>query len=418
MTQTHAAQREAANALAFDRLAGADPILVDVRPAIEALPGMTPNTVLTSGAPMPWEAYFGGQRQAVIGGAIYEGLATDEADVDTKIGDGRIRVASCHAHGCVGSLAGIYTASMPVFVVEDPVNGTRGHCNIYEGPSLARLNYGVYNQEVRQNLKFLEHVLAPTLAQAIRQSGGIPLRPLIRRALNMGDDLHSRNTAASLLFIRELFPHLLQIAGRAAEPVQHLLSYFKESDYFFLRLAMAAAKATADAAHNVEGSSLVTAMTFSCREYAIRVSGLGDTWFRAPMPKMEAKLFDGFSEDDVEYMGGESVINETVGLGGFAQAAAFPLQAYGGGTPEIMVQRNLAMYQITVGEHPEFKIPFLAFRGTPLGIDIHKVVETGVTPVANVGVAGRGGGQIGAGSLFAPADCFHQAKAAYDSRYR
>jgi hypothetical protein len=407
-----------ANALALERMRAADPVLLDVRPALEVVPGMTPETILTSGAPLAWDAYSGGQRNGIIGGALFEGLATDAADADAGLRGGRIRVRPCHDHGCIGSLAGIYTASMPVFVVENRHHGNRGFCNIFEGPSPQRLNYGVYNDEVRRNLLVLQEVIAPVLAEAIRSTGGIPLRPIMARALHMGDELHSRNTAATLLFTRELFPALLALTDRRPGPVRQTLDYLRSSDYFFLRLSMAASKVTADAAHDIESSSVVTAMAYNCRDFAIRVSGLGDTWYRGPLPDVsDAKLFPSFQKDDIEFMGGESVINETVGLGGFAQAAAFPLQDYQGGSPERMVELNLAMYEITLGEHPEFKIPSLGFRGIPTGIDIHRVVATGITPVMDVGVAGKNGGQIGAGILRAPLACFEAAADAYARRY-
>jgi hypothetical protein len=409
--------RERANAEALERLWAAEPVLVDVQPAGEVVPGMTPETVLTSGAPLAWDDYFGGQRSGIIGGALYEGLAADAEEAEAKIRGGEIRLATCHEHGCVGSLAGIYTASMPVFVVENRVGGNRAFCNLFEGPSPARLNYGVYNETVRESLRFIGDVVGPLLGEAVRAADGIELRPIVRRALHMGDELHSRNTAATLLFTRDLFPALLDLAGARPDEVRRTLEYLGSSDYFFLRLSMASAKVTADAAHGVEGSSLVSAMTFSCRDFAVRVSGLGDTWFTAPLEPVEAKLFDGFTEEDIEFMGGESVINETVGLGGFAQAAAFPLQAYQGGSAERMVAANLEMYGITLGEHPEFKIPSLGFRGVPTGIDIHRVVETGIRPAMNIGVAGRGGGQIGAGVLRAPLACFEAAVEAYGRRY-
>jgi hypothetical protein len=190
-----------------------------------------------------------------------------------------------------------------------------------------------------------------------------------------------------------------------------------DNDYFFLRLSMAAAKATADAARDVAGSSVVSSMTFSCREFAIRVSGLGDEWFGCELPTIEAKLFDGYSDEDIEFMGGESIINETVGLGGFAQAAAFPLQDYQGGSPDGMVANTLRMYEITVAEHPVYRIPALGFRGTPTGIDVARVVASGIRPVMDVGVAGRGGGQIGAGLMTAPIACFEAAARAFADRY-
>jgi len=163
--------------------------------------------------------------------------------------------------------------------------------------------------------------------------------------------------------------------------------------------------------------SVVTAMTFSCLEFAIRVSGLGDTWFRGSHGRIQARLFDGHTEDEITFMGGESPITETVGLGGFAQAAAFPLQSYQGGSAQLMVERNLAMYQITAAENPDFRIPFFDYRGTPTGIDIFRVVESGVLPLMDVGVPGAGGGQIGAGVLEAPISCFTAARDAYEARY-
>jgi hypothetical protein len=412
-TETDQANREA-----VQRLVEAEPVLLDVRTAVDVVPGMTPETILTSGAPLPWERYFGGQRAAVIGGALYEGLASDPDDADAKLRDGRIKLAGCHDHGCVGSLAGIYTASMPVFVVENTAQGNRAFCNFFEGPSPKRLNYGVYDEEVRDSLLLVQELIAPVIRAALRRSeGGIPLRPIVRRALNMGDELHSRNTAATLLLIKEMFPLLLDVAEDRPEDVRKTYAFLSQGQYFFLRLSMAFSKATADAARGIAGSSVVTAMCFSCREFAIRVSGLGDEWFTAPMPEVDAKLFDGFSPTDIEYMGGESIINETVGLGGFAQAAAFPLQDYQGGTAEGMVEMNRAMYEITVAEHPELKIPYFGFRGVPVGIDVHRVVDTGITPVMDIGIAGKGGGQIGAGVLRGPLACFSAAARAHDGAY-
>jgi len=412
-------QRESANAEAVRRMTEARPVLVDVRPAADAIPGMAPNVILTSGPPMDWDRYYGGQRNAVIYGALYEGLAADAAEADARLRAGEIVVAATHDHGCVGSVAGIYTASMPVFVVRNEAGGNAAYCNFYEGESRHRLNYGSYNDDVRAGLDFLRDELAPVLREVIRASGGIELAPIIARALRMGDELHSRNTAATTLFTRELMPQFIDYAvGTSRQQALTALRFFAQSDYSFLRLSMAAAKAMADAARDVPAASVVTAMTISCREFAIRVSGLGDQWFRGPLPQASCKLFDGFTDADVQWIGGESHITETVGLGGFAQAAAFGLQAYQGGSAREMIRMNSDMYQITVAEHPTFKIPYFGFRGTPVGIDIMKVTETGIVPVIDGGLAGRDGGQIGAGILQAPAECFAAAAAAYEEKYR
>jgi hypothetical protein len=408
--------RAEANAVTVRRMFDAEPVLVAVARAGDVVPGMTARTILTSGPRTEPVAYRGGQRRAIAYGAVFERLARDEDDAWRRIESGEIAVEPCQDHGCIGSVAGIYTASMPVLVVKDRTHGNLAFCNLYEGASPRRLNYGVYDEEVAAGLRFLERVLGPVLADAVREAGGIALKPVVRRALNMGDELHSRNTAASLLFGRELFPHLLEVAGRRRAEVEQVLAFLAANDYFFLRLSMAAAKATADASHAVPGSSVVSGMCLSGIEFAVRVSGL-DGWIRGPLPTSRAKLFDGYTDDDVEWMGGESCMTEVIGLGGFAQATAPSLQAYQGGTADAMREVNLRMYEIAVAEHEHFKIPYLGYRGTPTGIDVLAVAESGIVPVIDAGLAGRDGGQIGAGTLLAPIECFTAAAAAYEQRY-
>ena len=409
--------RDAANREAFERLSAADPVLVDVQPAIDVVPGLTRETILTSGPPMAWSDYSGGQRDAVIGAALFEGLAGSAEEADAKLAAGDLKVDGCHDYTCIGSLAGVYSASMPVFVVDNRAGGNRAFCNMYEGTNPRRLNYGVYDEGVRERLLFVNDVIAPVIGEAVRRLGGIPLKPIMKRALHMSDELHSRSTAASLLFTRELYPAMIDLAMERREAVDKTLTALTEDHYFFLRLSMAAAKATADHAHGVEGSSMVSAMAFNCRGFAIRVSGLGGKWFTGPHAEVQAKLFDGHNEDEITWMGGESIIAETVGLGGFAQACAFPLQQYQGGSAQAMVARNEELYDITIGENPDFHIPFLGYRGTPTGIDIFRVIETGILPAMDIGVAGKDGGQIGAGVVRAPLPCFTAAAAAYEARY-
>lgn len=409
---------EKANQTAYEHLCSAEPTLTDVRRAIEVVPGMTPDTILTSGAPLPWEEYSGGQRNAIIGGALFEGLASDADAADAKLKSGKIKLHTCHEHHCVGSITGVTTASMGVFVVENTKHKNKSFCTLFEGEVRARLTYGSYNQAVHDNLLFLRDVVGRVIGEAVRLSGGMPLRSIMSRALHMGDELHSRNTAATFIFSRELLPYLLKVSKYLPEDeVDRTVKYMTANQYAFLRLSMAASKATADAAHGIEGSSVVTYMGFNCKEFAIRVSGLGDAWFRGPLPQMKAKYFEGYSEQDLLYAGGESPLAETTGLGGMASAAAFPLQNYVLATPEEMVERTLKMYQITIGEHREFKIPYLRYRGVPTGIDIQKVVSTGITPILDIGAAGKDGSQIGAGIMIVPMAPFQAATQAYRQRY-
>ena len=403
----------ASNDTALGRLGAVQPILVDVARAIDVVPGLRPNVVLTSGPTMPWIDYQGGQRTAVLGAAVYEGLVADLDAAAAAFASGALEVAGCQDYGCVGSLAGVTSPSMPVVVVEDLASGVRAYCTLFEGETPNRLNYGVWNDAVRENLTLLADVIGPTLGAAIRRSGGIPLLPIMQRALRQGDELHSRNTAASLLLLRELVPALSGADEHAAE----LVAYLTGGDYFFLRPAMAAAKVMTTAMADVPGSSIVTSMAMSCKQFGIKVSGLGDRWFTGPLPAFEHyRLTAGYTLEDAQFMGGESIITEVAGLGAFAQTSAFTLQDYQGGVAN-MIAANSEMYQITHAENPHFLLPYFGFRGSPTGIDVHEVVRTGVTPVMDIGIAGRGGGQLGAGIARASLEPFTAASAALDAAH-
>lgn len=399
-----------ANATALARLLASEPRIIGVAPAGDVIPGMERNQILTSGPTLPIQLYSGGQRAALIGATLYEGFARNLTEAQQALESGDVVVAGCQDFGAVGSLAGVTTATMPVVIVEDAHTGDRAYCTLYEGDAADRLNYGVFTSATRENLDHLRDNIGPALDALVRRHGGVNLKPIIQRALTMGDELHSRNVAATSLFVRMLLP---SFAAITEEQRRVLADYLAVGDYFFLRLAMAAAKVMANAMCGSHGSSLVTSMAFSCKEFGIRVSGMGDRWFVGPLPKFEAMLlYPGYSESEIEFMGGESTITEVVGLGGVAQAAALPLQRSSGGDAARMIARTEAMYEICAGEHIDFRIPALNYRGTPVGFDVNAVAATGITPVLDIGIAGVNGGQIGGGVARAPLEPFlHAAQA-------
>jgi hypothetical protein len=412
------ARRTDANRQAVARMLESRPMLVDVARAGDVIPGMAPGTILTSGIPLSWDEYRGGQRRSVLNAALYEGLASDHEEAERLIREGVIHVSNTQSHGCIGSVAGIYTASMPVLVVEETTFGGRAYCNLYEGKSPLRLNYGAYGQQVIDSLRWLESVMGPVLAEALRRTGPVDLKSIMARALRLGDELHSRNTAATMLFDRTIRGALTDMACDGSMPeAREVIEFLEENDYTFLRMGMAAAKAMADAAHGVEFSSVVTGIVIDCNGLSLRVSGLGDQWFTGTHPSLEGRFFDGFGPDDAEWIGGESCFTEVVGLGGLAQACAPTLQAYQGGDYAAMLQANEAMYRITIAEHEEFLLPPFSFRGSPLGIDVELVLREGLTPAIDGGLAGKDGGQIGAGVLRPELDCFEAARKAYFTTY-
>ncbi len=306
---------------------------------------------------------------------------------------------------------------MQVWTVEDSVHGHRTFSNLNEGYGKV-LRYGAFSPEVIAKLRWMNDTMAPVLAEALGLAGGIDLRALLAEALHMGDEGHNRNKAGSILFLKQLAPHVAQSAPDntiAAEVLRAL----GDNALAVLNPVMAACKAMADAAHGIEGSTIVSAMARNGTDFGIRVSGLGDRWLTAPAMVPDGLYFPGFSSADANPDIGDSTITETAGIGAFAMAAAPAIVTFIGGAPRDAVEATLEMYEITTAEHAHFTIPALGFRGTPVGIDLRKVVELAITPRVNTGIAHReaGVGQVGAGLVRPPMAVFEEALVAFAERY-
>ncbi len=398
-----------ANEIALQKLVEAQPVLVDCRPAAEAI-GLGGRTVLHAGPPLPWERMCATMQAAILCAVRYEGWASDdEAALDLVLRDG-VRLAPCHAMGAAGPMTGMVTPSMPVLVVENQGHGNRACATINEG--LGRvLRFGANDATVIERLRWLEREAGPVLGAAIRASGGIDLRAVMSQALRMGDEMHQRNVAASCLLGRILMPHVARAAADTAG-VARIAAFIGANDQFFLNLAMAAGKASADPCLGIPGSTMVATMARNGTEFGIRVAGLGDRWLTAPVNIPRGLYFPGFGPEDANPDIGDSAIVETIGLGAFSMAASPAVVRFvgaGGLLDAVRVTEEMA--EISLGEHPHFRISTLEDRGAPVGIDVRKVVETGITPLINTGIAGRkpGTGQIGAGVVRAPIACFEEA---------
>ncbi|MFQ5827824.1 MAG: DUF1116 domain-containing protein [Candidatus Methylomirabilia bacterium] len=409
---------EEANKTAVERLINSRPVVIDIAKARDVIPGMTERLLLHAGPPIGWEDMCGPMRGAIMGVLVYEGRARDTAEGARRAAAGALNFSPCHEHAAVGPMAGIVSPSMPVFVVENQTYGNRVFCPLNEGIG-KMLRYGANSPEVIARLKWMETVLAPALGAAIRSLGGIDLRLLIAQALHMGDEGHNRNKAGTSLFIRTVATAL---AGSGLDPadVQAILRFMDGNDHFFLNLSMPAAKAMADAAHGIPSSTVVTTMARNGTAFGIRVSGLGDSWFTAPAERVEGLYFPGYTADDANPDIGDSAITETVGLGGFAMAGAPAIVRFVGGSVAQASAISRAMYDITVAENPHFTIPNLDFRGAPTGIDIRKAGDLALLPQINTGIAHKepGVGQVGAGLVKPPRECFRDALLAMWQRLR
>ncbi|MGH2814993.1 MAG: DUF1116 domain-containing protein, partial [Actinomycetota bacterium] len=362
--------------------------LVDVAPASEVL-GLEKGQFLHAGPPIEWARTSGPLRGALMGGAALEGLVGDPEDAVALFESGsNVSLDSCHHHRAVGPMAGVVTPSMWMFVLEDPATGARTHCSLNEGLGKV-LRYGAYDTQVLDRLAWMRDVLARVLAAALeRLSEPLDLRALIAQALQMGDEGHNRNRAGTSLLLRALLPALLTVEEPTADVVA-AAEFISGNDHFFLNLAMAAGKATADAAAGTAGSSIVTAMARNGTEFGVRLAGTGDRWFTGPAGVVDGLYLPGFGPEDANRDIGDSTITETIGIGGMAMAAAPAIVRFVGGTPDDAVAATLSMYDITWAESASYQLPSLGFRGTPLGIDFREIVHTGVLPTVNTGIAHR-----------------------------
>ena len=407
---------EAANQLACKNMIEAEPFLLDVRKALDVVPGMLPNLILHSGPPIEWDRMSLPQKNGIIGAILFEGLAHDPYQAEGAVRSGEILLSPCHGHGVVGSMAGATSASMQVFMVKNRVHGNLSFSQIY-GRGRNMLTFGIFNNVVLEDYHWTHSVLAQAIATGVRTSGGINLRNIITRALTMGDECHGRSMAGTYHFILELLPAMSR-GGVEAEMLGTWAQFAIDNFNTFLFLNMAAAKNIADTAHGIPYSTIVTAMSRNGVDFGIRVSGLGDQWFTAPAPQIDGLYFSSrWSKADALPDMGDSSITETIGLGGFVLSNAPALIQMIGGTLEEARRYTQEMYEITTTTNPNFLLPAWDFRGAPLGIDIRKVVQVNISPIIDTAIAGKKGGFIGIGINRAPMKVFSNALKAFTERY-
>lgn len=385
-------------------------VLVGMGIAREVIPGMREDMILHAGPPITWERMCGPTRGAIMGALVYEGIAQDEKEAEQIAASGDFTFEPCHHHQTVGPMAGIVSPSMPVFILENPTYNLRAYATQNEGLGKV-LRYGGMGEEVYQRLHWMEDVLYPTLSNALEcMPEGIDIKNLIAQALYMGDECHNRNRAGTSLFLRAIAPALIR-TQKDPEDTAKVFEFIINNDHFFLNLSMAAGKVSLLPAEHIPGSTIVTVMARNGTDFGIRISNQPDQWFTAQAGRVDGLYLPGYSEADANRDIGDSTVTETAGFGGFAMAAAPAITQFVGGSPDMAFDITREMYEITHTEHRDFNIPTMNFRGTPLGIDIRRVMETGILPQINTGIAHKspGIGMVGAGILRAPQGCFTEA---------
>jgi hypothetical protein len=405
---------EKANATAIERVLAAQAVMVDVVPARDAIPALgEARLLLHAGPPIEWERMCGPMRGAVAGAIVLEGWALDLERAEKLAATGEVKFAPCHHHDAVGPMAGLISPSMPVYVLEDPTTGRRAYSNLNEGIGKA-LRFGANDGEVLDKLRWMNAEVGPTLAAALRSlKEPVNIKSNIAQALQMGDECHNRNVGSTSLWSRQLAPAL----ARQGEAGVRVLEFMRENNHFSLNANMAACKLMTAAGEGVPHSTLVTTMARNGVDFGIRVSGCGERWFVTAAPVPDGLYFPGYGPQDANPDLGDSAITETAGIGGFAMAAAPAVVGFVGGTPADAMAYSIEMAGITLARSRDFQLPPLGFVGSPTGIDLRKVLDTGSAPVIDTGIAHRrpGIGQIGAGITRAPMECFVEALAAVEA---
>lgn len=404
-----------ANALALERITSAEAQLVRIAPASELL-GLRPGEFLHSGPPLTWERASGPMKGALIGAMIFEGLAATPEEAEEKLAGPDVTLAPCHSRGAVGPMAGVISPSMWVFELHDPVHGTTSCCSLNEGLGKV-LRYGAFNEEVQTRLAWMRDVLGPVLAEAVESHGPVDVKAYLPQMLQMGDEGHNRNRSATLMFLRDLLPHIVR-QDRPADDIAEVCRFVGANDHFALNLVMPACKLAMAAAKDIPGSSVVVTMARNGTDFGIQLAGTGDQWFTGPANTPEGLFLGSYGPEDANPDIGDSAITETAGMGGFVMAAAPAIVRLVGGDVAFALTTTRTMYEITLGEHPTLQVPVLEFRGAPIAIDATAVARTGVLPQINTGMAGRvaGTGQVGAGLVTPPAQVFVDALRALAGR--
>ena len=401
-----------ANAAVIERLKAARPHWVDVKTASDVIPELREGrTLLHAGPPITWERMTGPMQGAVLGAAKLEGWATTDEEATELAATGGIRFIPCHDVSAVGPMGGITSASMPVIVMENKVHGNFSYCNLNEGIGKV-MRFGAYDEKVLNRHRWMIRTLGPVLSAALRtMPEGLDVTTLIAQAVTMGDEFHQRNIAASALLLRSLAVAVMK-CGRPTEECQEVADFLARTDQFFLNVMMAYCKCVMDAGAVVGEGTIVTCMTRNGRDFGVRVAGTGKQWFTAPVNTPVGLFFTGYTQDDANPDIGDSAITETYGVGGASMVAAPGVTRFvGAGGFQDALRISDEMQEIYADSNPMLLIPGWDFQGAPMGLDIRRVVETGITPVINTGIAHKeaGIGQVGAGTVRAPLDCFVKA---------
>ncbi|GHU73200.1 hypothetical protein AGMMS49992_11020 [Clostridia bacterium] len=408
-----------ANDAALQCLVESDPIWIDVQPAGECVDGLTDHMILHSGPPIDYSDMVMLHRRGMVSAMLFEGWARDEAEAVQRIRAGEIKIDSALNHNTVGAGTGIITQSVMMNVIEDRRSGKRAATFPAEGKFQGGFcGWGLYSEDIAENLRVMREELFPLIREALMKRGGLSIKPILAEGMQMGDENHTRQTAADLLFDKQFLPDLFAL-DEPKERIMQAVRYIVDTPRFFHCYGQGASRAAALAAEGTEYATMVTAACGNGVEFGIQVAGLPGEWFCAPAPMMKGRYTSSqYSEKDQLPWIGDSCVVECYGMGGFAAAASPIVCSLRSMTLADGIAQTREMERIAIGKNPNFAIPNLDFDFLPVGMDIRLVLKTGILPAIHGGMFNYEGGLIGAGMARVPMLCFEKAMKAFAARYR
>lgn len=409
---------KAANDYVLERMQESDPYWIGMQPAIDCVPGVHEKMIFHSGPEIAWEDMCETQRQGGVNGVLYEGYAKTEEEARKLLASGAVEFHAGNDYHMVIPGSGIATPSMTLNIVEDRHTGVLGYCAPFEGPNRGGLaGWGVYNEAIHKHLDNMHDNLGPAFDSVLKKAGGIGLKRMITRGVEMGDELHSRQDACGLMLTNELVK-LLYDSDLDKNMKDQCIELIYGTVRFFHPLGMAAGMSLLEGIRDVPYSTVVTAMMGNGVTYGIKIAGLGNEWFTAPAPMLEGSYVStDIDMNDVLPWIGDSCMLEACGLGGSAAAAAPAVMRAQNLTMQDGVERSMEVAQITLANHRYYLVPALDYQGTPLGIDMRKVLKTGIQPVVHGGMMSKSGRRLGAGVAHVPMECFEKACLAFGEKY-
>ncbi|HEY2206265.1 MAG TPA: DUF1116 domain-containing protein [Pseudonocardia sp.] len=394
---------DAANAEVVRRLDEGVPRLTGVATLGEAVPGVTGRMLLHCGPPLPYAEHCDPLRRSMRAAAVAEGWAADPAGADRLLHDGAVALDAANHHDTVVPMASAVGPSQPALVVDMADGGTRAFAPVNQGPGDVAW-FGRDSDAAIDRLRLLADVVGPALRRILDQLGPLDILAVAAQGVTMGDDLHMRTQAATNLLLRTWLPGVAELPDAHRRPVADFLA---GNHLFFLNLAMAAAKSLQLWAERVDGSSIVTTMARNGTTFGIKLGG-SPRWHLDAAPEVGDALYhSGFGPDCSARDIGDSAVLELTGLGGPAAGGSAAVAAFLGGSMADAAAATEDFRAVCAGTSSRFTLPPMGFAGTPLGVDVRKVVELGITPKVTTGILhATDGGQVGAGVATAPVGPF------------